>query len=107
MKQLTNLEESILLSVYHLKDNAYLISIRDYLKEKAGIRLAIGSVFAPLDRLSRKGLLRFVNGEPMAKVGGRAIKYYFLTDLGMEALEKRQEIIDAMWIGFKINKVEV
>jgi len=101
MKQLTNLEESILLSVYYLKDNAYLISIRDYLKENAGIKLAIGSVFSPLDRLRRNGLLEAISGEPSPKVGGRAIKYYRLTVRGIEALKERQEVINALWIGFK------
>ena len=107
MKQLTNLEEYILLSVYHLKDNAYLVSIKDHLKEKAGISLAIGSVFAPLDRLRKNGLLRSVNGKPSAKVGGRAIKYYYLTNLGIHALERRQEVLDTMWVGFKASGAKV
>ncbi len=105
MKPLTNMEESILLSVYHLKDNAYLISIRDYLKENAGISLAFGSVFAPLDRMRRNGLLNAVNGEPSQKVGGRAIKYYYLTEQGITALEERQKVLSNMWIGFDTNNV--
>lgn len=105
MKQLTSIEEYILLSVYHLKDNAYLISIKDYLKEHAGIKLAIGSVFAPLDRLARKGLLRTVDGDPSPKVGGRAIKYYRITEEGLEALRMRQEVLNTMWTGFNTNEV--
>ncbi len=100
MKHLTSLEENILLSVYYLKDNAYLISIRNHLKEKAGIDLAIGSVFAPLDRLHRKGLLDTVSDKPSPKVGGRTIKYYLLTDKGIEALRERQKVISKMWVDF-------
>ncbi|MFC1554702.1 PadR family transcriptional regulator [candidate division KSB1 bacterium] len=103
MKQLTTIEEYILLSVHHLHNNAYLISIRDYLNEKAGIDLAIGSVFAPLNRLHRNGLLTTVSGDPSPKVGGRAIKFYRLTDSGKEALRERQEVMDTMWLGFRIN----
>ena len=106
MKHLTSLEENILLSVHYLKDNAYLITIRDYLKEKAGIKLAIGSVFAPLDRLSRKGLLKTVTGKPSPKVGGRKIKYYLLTEKGINALKERQEVINKMWVEFNVKSSE-
>ena len=33
MKYLTRQEELILLAVYHLKENAYLVTIRKYLKK--------------------------------------------------------------------------
>ncbi len=106
MKQLTILEEYILLSVYHLKENAYLISIKDNLNDLTELNLAIGSVFAPLDRLRRNGYLRTENGDPSPKVGGRAIKYYFLTDHGINALVGRQKVLNKMWIGFDMNKVK-
>ncbi|MCP4727819.1 MAG: PadR family transcriptional regulator [bacterium] len=105
MKQLTIIEEFILLAVYQLKDDAYLISIRDYLRENAGIDLAMGSVFAPLDRLRREGLLNTINGEPSQKVGGRAIKYYKITKQGLKALENRKEVHDQMWQGIKMNQI--
>ena len=106
MKKLTTLEEYILLSVYDLKENAYLISIRDYLRDKAGIDLAIGSVFAPLDRLTRKEYLRTENSAPSPKVGGRAIKYYHLTPTGMEALHTRRKVMDIMWKEFRVLNSE-
>ena len=36
MKSLTLHEEYILLAVFHLGDNAYLITLREHLKEKTG-----------------------------------------------------------------------
>ena len=68
MKTLTFLEENILLTVYHLKDNAYLISIKNFLEKQTGMKLAVGSVFAPLNRLHKNGLLKIINGKPSPKV---------------------------------------
>ena len=100
MKELTTQEEYMLLAVYRLKDNAYLISIREYLESFTGKSMRIGSIFSPLDRMRRSGLLRTVTGEPSSKVGGRAIKYYFLTEEGLKSLSERRKLQEKMWTGF-------
>jgi PadR family transcriptional regulator PadR len=100
MKSLTQLEQYILLAIFHLKDNAYLITIREFLKDKTGKNHAIATIYIPLERLRKLGYLDTVTGGPSPKVGGRSIKYYHLTKPGYRALSEMKRITDRMWLGF-------
>ncbi|MCP4727810.1 MAG: PadR family transcriptional regulator [bacterium] len=100
MKSLTLQEQYILLSVYRLKNNAYLATVRDHILENTGKDLSIGTVYVPLDRLRKMGYLRTEVSGPSPKVGGRSIKYYFITDEGIKALHEMKKINDTMWTGF-------
>ena len=100
MKALTQLEEHILLSVFHLKENAYLITIRDYIKENTGKELSIGTIYVPLERLRRTGYVSTRIVKPAPKVGGRAVKYYHLTKEGFATLESMKKVHERMWWGF-------
>ena len=100
MKSLTQLEQHILLAIFHLKDNAYLISIREFIKDKTGKNHAIATIYVPLDRLRKLGCLDTIDGGPSPKVGGRSIKYYRLTKAGFRLLREVKKINDRMWLGF-------
>jgi len=99
MKSLTLHEEYILLAVFQLGDNAYLITLREYLKEKTGKDYSIGSIYVPLDRLWKMGYLDTRIGKPSPKVGGRSIKYYNITEKGKSILAENKKIHDRMWLG--------
>ena len=101
MKRLSIQEEYILLSVYQLQDNAYLITIQEHLKEKTGKDYAIGTIYVPLDRLWKMGYLETRIGKPSARVGGRAIKYYRITTRGIQVLAANKKVHDSMWLGFE------
>jgi len=100
MKSLTLQEQYALLAVHKLQDNAYLITIRDHIKELTGKEYAIGTIYTPLDRLWKMGYLNTVVSKPTPKVGGRSIKYYRITDEGIKALENMKKIHDKMWLQF-------
>ena len=100
MKSLTQLEQHILLAIFHLKDNAYLITIREFLKDKTGKNHAIATIYVPLERLRKLGYLDTVAGGPSPKVGGRSIKYYQLTKAGFCVLREMKKINDRIWLGF-------
>ena len=100
MKSLTQLEQHILLAIFHLKDNAYLITIREFLKDKTGKNHAIATIYVPLERLRKLGYLDTVAGGPSPKVGGRSIKYYRLTKAGLRVLIGMKKINDRIWLGF-------
>ncbi len=99
MKTLTRPEEQILLIVYHLQDKAYLVNIRDMLKEMTGKYLDVGTIYVPLKRLDHKGYLKSYYGEPTAVRGGKAIKFYTLTAKGYKALAAMKRIQDRLWKG--------
>ena len=100
MKSLTQLEQHILLAIFHLKDNAYLITIREFLKKNTGKNHAIATIYVPLERLRKLGYLDTSTGEPSPKVGGRSIRYYHLTKPGFCELSKMKKINDRIWVGF-------
>jgi DNA-binding PadR family transcriptional regulator len=101
MKFLTRQEELVLLAIFHLKGNSYLVRIREHLIENTGRDWSISSVYVPLDRLTKMEFLRTSIGQPTARRGGKAIKYYEITDEGRKALTELQSINDTMWKGVK------
>lgn len=101
MKFLTRQEELVLLSVYQLKENAYLISIQEHLTRFTGKDWSISSVYIPLNRLEKRDLLKINIGQATEKRGGKAIKYYQLTQTGLKALAELAAINETMWQGVK------
>ncbi len=101
MKYITRQEELVLLSVFRLKNKAYLISIQDHLNRFTGKNWSISSVYIPLSRLEKRGYLKTTIGEITEKRGGKAIKYYQLTQTGLKALAELEAVNKTMWIGVK------
>jgi DNA-binding PadR family transcriptional regulator len=103
---LTRKEELILLTVFKLKDSAYLVSIREHLNRNTNKKWSVGNVYVPLDRMGKAGYLEFYIGEPTDKRGGKAIKYYRLTDVGLNALAEIKKVNDVMWEGLDNFAIE-
>ncbi len=99
MKVLTRQEEHILLAIHHLRDNAYLIPIREQIKQYTGKYYSVGTIYAPLNRLYNQGYLEAAMGETNAMRGGKAIKYYTITEKGYQALADLKRIHEKMWDG--------
>ena len=97
LASLSRLEEQILLAVLKLKDEAYGITIRKYLKEVTGENISIGGIYVPLDRLVRKGCMESYQGEPTPERGGMSKRYYRLTEEGIDALKKSKRIFEKLW----------
>ena len=97
MSELTKFEEQILLSVWKLGEDAYGITIYEYIKEKTGKNLAIGGIYFPLERLVKKRYLDAVKGEPTPIRGGQSKRYYRLTKRGIEALLSSKKTQDSFW----------
>lgn len=105
MKVLTRQEEQVLLAVYHLEDNAYLIPIREQVKKYTGKYFSVGTIYAPLNRLSISGYLETFLGEASPERGGKAIKYYRVTDKGFRALAEMKKVRERMWEGFVLPDI--
>ena len=97
MPELTKFEEQILLSVWKLGEDAYGISIYEYIKKKTGKNLAIGGIYFPLERLVKKRYLDAIKGEPTPIRGGQSKRYYRLTKRGIEALLNSKKTQDSFW----------
>ena len=100
MKLLTRHEEHVLLTILHLKDNAYLVTVKEHLEDRTSKEVSFGTLYVSLKRLEKMGYIRHRVGEATSKRGGKAIKYYSVTKTGIRALEKNREVQDSMWKEF-------
>lgn len=90
MKQgLGELEQTVLLAILRLGDDAYGVSIRREIAGCTGREIAPGSLYTTLDRLEQKGLVSAREGDPTPARGGRAKRFYALTRDG------RSQLVDA------------
>ncbi len=100
MKLLTRQEELVLLSIWNLQENAYLVTIREHLSKVTGKEWSIGAVYMPLDRLEKNGSAEGFLGDSTPERGGRRKKFYRLTQDGFKALEEIKRVNDELWGGF-------
>src|SRR5579859_8183932 len=85
---LGQLELMVLFAVMRPAGDAYGVVISREIAEKSGREVALASVYAALERLERKGLVKSSLGAPTAERGGRARTYYTATTVGVH--EARQ-----------------
>ncbi len=80
------LEELVLLAVSALPDEAYGVTVRRLLKERAERDVTLGTVHSTLHRLEDKGLLKSELGGATGKRGGRRKRLYSVTGGGVAAV---------------------
>jgi DNA-binding PadR family transcriptional regulator len=100
MHLLTKQEELLLLTIFRIQRDAYLVNIREHLKKHIGKEWAFGSIYITLEKLCRKGFVKNRIGIPTATQGGKAIKYYDLTESGIRILKDNKHLHDKMWKEF-------
>ena len=97
MKLLSRKEELLLLTIWKLQDNAYGVTIREHVSKATKKYWSIGAVYDVLDRLTRKGYVSTIVGEPTAERGGKSKRFYGINKLGFEALEEVKALHSTMW----------
>lgn len=100
MRVLTKLEESVLLTILKLKDDAYIVSIKDQLERFTSKELSFGALYVSLNRLIKYGYLESTAGESSSVRGGKAKRYYRLTKDGILALKDIRQLQSLMWKDF-------
>lgn len=87
-------EELVLISAATLADDAYGVSIMNFIIAETGRNVNISAVHEVLKRLERKGYLRSRVGGATQERGGRRKRYFILTASGRKTLEEtmRQRI---------------
>ena len=99
MKLLTRTEELALLAVWRLQENAYSLPIKELISEIAGQEWSLASIYTPLERLSKRGLVTSYATEATRERGGRRKRVYKLTTEGRAALVHMHEFERKMWNG--------
>ncbi|MBO6575590.1 MAG: helix-turn-helix transcriptional regulator [Rhodothermales bacterium] len=99
MSLLSRTEELLLLSVWHLQEDAYGLAVRDRMRQLLDRKLSVGAVYVPLERLARKGFLASREADPTPERGGRRTRYYRLTEKGVAALAHVRSVTEEAWAG--------
>jgi len=86
-----------------LEDGAYARPIAQELEERAHRSLALGTIYVALPRLEDKGMVdsRLADSTPVQ--GGRAKRYYRVTEDGLEALREAQATLERLWEGLELR----
>ncbi len=90
-------EEIVLLTVGVLYDEAYGVSIKDAIEERAHRKVSVGALQSALKRMEKKGYLKSRNGEANAQRGGKPKRFYTITAFGKRALQQSKEIRTELW----------
>jgi PadR family transcriptional regulator len=93
-------EELILLAVQALSpqaDGAYGVSILLLVQRETARTVSIGAVYAALDRLEAKALVRSAMTEGAPVRGGRSRRTFEATADGTRALKEMRRVRDRLW----------
>lgn len=96
----------ILLTVIHLGEEAYGVPISREMEKQRRRGVSVGSVYAALERLEQKGLVKSEIGDPTPERGGKAKRYFRLTKDGLRQLHQTRRVLTAMWKGLPELKGE-
>jgi len=89
----------VMLVLIRLGEDAYGVPIAREIEETSGREIAIGSVYAALERLEAKALVCSSVGEPTPERGGRAKRYFRVTAKGLHEVRKTRTILIRLWRG--------
>lgn len=90
-------ELMLLLAVIHLGDEAYGVPISRELEKYRGRDVAVGSVYAALERLEAKGLVTSILGDPTPERGGKAKRFFRITKEGLRQVHETRRVLTSLW----------
>jgi PadR family transcriptional regulator PadR len=94
-------EEQVLLAVVHAGDDAFGMNVRREIEGRTGREVAIGAVYATLDRLEAKGLI--VSTRPRSS--GVSRRVFRVTGAGSSALGDTRMMRDRLWHGIDLARL--
>jgi PadR family transcriptional regulator PadR len=87
----------LLLTLIRLGDEAYGVPLSRELTLMRGRDVSVGSVYAALDRLELKGLVASSLGESTPERGGRAKRYFRVTEQGLRSVQETRKVLSKLW----------
>ncbi len=93
----------VMLALARLDEPAYGMSTYDEIVATTGRDVSIQAVYVTLSRLEKKNYVTSSVGDSRGEGGGRARKYYSLSDTGLAALRQSQVMYDRLWSGVRFD----
>ena len=97
MKELTKIEEILLLTIIRLEDEAYGVKIRKHVSQFIGKDFTYGNLYSALHQLFVKKYVDKNLGKPTPDRRGRPKVIYTVTSEGIAALKAAREMNEKLW----------
>jgi len=88
-------EEQVMVALLRTRDDSYGMAVRRLLEQVTGREVAVGAVYATLDRLEAKGLVL----SRRADRDGVSRRLFAMTRDGARALDASRAMRDRLWQG--------
>lgn len=94
-------QEQILVAVLRTRDEAYGMNVRREIERVTGRELAIGAVYATLDRLEEKGML----SSHRQTLDGHSRRIFEVVADGARALAEARTMRERLWNGVDVRRL--
>jgi PadR family transcriptional regulator PadR len=98
---LGSLEEQVMLAVVRTSGTAYGMNVRRELEKVSERDVAIGSVYATLDRLESKGMVTSDRSNADSVSSSRRV--FAVTPAGASSLALTRRVRDRLWAGVELD----
>jgi PadR family transcriptional regulator PadR len=97
-------EELLLLAVWALGEPVYGVPVQQYIEKASGRPISMGAVYAGLDRIEDKGLVRSESGDVTPQRGGKRKRLFTITNAGCRTLRELREIREQLWRAIELKR---
>lgn len=94
-------EQMVLLAVLQLKDGAHAPSVAQQLEDSAGRTVSRGALYTALDRLEKKGMVRWSIEAATSDRGGLPKRRFEVTGAGVKCLKDSRAALMNLWSGLE------
>jgi DNA-binding PadR family transcriptional regulator len=98
-------EFMVMLALLRLGHEAYGVAVSREIERRCGRGVAVGSLYATLERLESHDLVSSAVGEATPERGGRAKRYFQVTANGLAKVRESQRALSSMWDGLRLEAV--
>jgi PadR family transcriptional regulator PadR len=97
-------EELLLLAVWALEEPVYGVPVQQYIEKASGRPISMGAVYAGLDRIEDKGLVRSESGDVTPQRGGKRKRLFTITNAGCRTLRELREMREQLWRAIELKR---
>jgi DNA-binding PadR family transcriptional regulator len=106
MEDLTKIEETVLIAIWQLDDQAYGYNIRKHIRKVFKKEFSIGNLYSVLNQLDRKAYVVKSIDESGERRRGKPKVYYRVTEEGTQALNYSRKTHNRIWKGIPLQAFE-
>lgn len=95
-------EQLVLLTLLHLRDDAYVLPLRAQLNRRLGRQVSRGALYRTLDRLEQKGFVSWkLQDDDGPLRGGHPRRRFVVNAKGLQALRASRRALTELWDGLE------